>query len=125
MVFQRGNPVVLVVEDEAMILLDTVDMLENAGVTAIEAANARQALSILEDQSGVDVVFTDIDMPGDMNGLALAAEIRSRWPAIPVILTSGHMKPELHQLPPETSFFSKPYHQRELLTKISELISSG
>ncbi|MBS3848262.1 MULTISPECIES: response regulator [Devosia] len=125
MVFQRGNPVVLVVEDEAMILLDTVDMLENAGVTAIEAANARQALSILEDQSGVDVVFTDIDMPGDMNGLALAAEIRSRWPAIPVILTSGHMKPELHQLPPETSFFSKPYNQRELLTKISGLISSG
>jgi two-component system, response regulator PdtaR len=125
MVFQRGNPVVLVVEDEAMILLDTVDMLENAGVTAIEAANARQALSILEDQSGVDLVFTDIDMPGDMNGLALAAEIQSRWPAIPVILTSGHMKPELHQLPPETSFFSKPYNQRELLAKISGLISSG
>lgn len=78
------------VEDEALTRMYAVNLVEEAGYTAIEASNADEAISILESQKDIRVVFTDVDMPGSMDGLQLAHAIRDRWPPIELILTSGH-----------------------------------
>jgi CheY-like chemotaxis protein len=83
--------VVLVVEDEPLLRLMAVTMVENAGFAPIEAANADQAVRILESRTDIRIVFTDIDMPGSMDGMKLAACIRDRWPPVEIILTSGHV----------------------------------
>ena len=84
------QPYVLVVEDEFFSRLHAVDLVEAAGFRAIEASNADEAIGILEKRKDIRIVFTDIDMPGSMDGLRLARAIRERWPPIELILTSGH-----------------------------------
>lgn len=119
------DPAILVVEDEPMILLDTVDMLEDAGLITLEASNADRALAILEKRGDIAVMFSDIDMPGAMDGLGLAAAVRTRWPHVRIILTSGHMRPTSHDLPAGSVFFSKPYDRREILAQIRQLLAAG
>jgi CheY-like chemotaxis protein len=82
-------PVVLVVEDEAFIRFDVADMLRDGGLEVMEAANAQEALAVLGSGGRIDLVFSDIQMPGPMNGLGLAAHIMANRPDLPVILTSG------------------------------------
>ena len=82
-------PVVLVVEDEALLRMHATDMIEAAGYTVVEAANADEAVLILSQRMDIRIVFTDIDMPGSMDGLKLAAMVRDRWPPIELIVTSG------------------------------------
>jgi two-component system, response regulator PdtaR len=86
------KPLVLVVEDEAMIRLNAVMMLEDADVDTLEAGCADEAIVHLETNKRIQIVFTDIDMPGSMDGLRLAAAIRNRWPPIELVLTSGHVR---------------------------------
>jgi CheY-like chemotaxis protein len=74
------GPVVLIVEDEFLLRMGAVDMIAAAGFEAVEAANADQAIKILEARRGITVVFTDIQMPGSMDGLKLARAVRGRWP---------------------------------------------
>jgi CheY-like chemotaxis protein len=83
------HPVVLVVEDNFLIRMHAVDMIADADFAVVEAANADDAIVILEDRLDITVVFTDIQMPGSMDGLKLAAAIRGRWPPIKIIATSG------------------------------------
>jgi DNA-binding NtrC family response regulator len=109
-----GKPVVLVVEDEPLLRMMAVDLVEDAGFEAIEAANADQAVKLLETRADIRIVFTDIDMPGSMDGLLLAAAIRDRWPPIEVILTSGHVHVSEVMLPERCVFFSKPYDHTRL-----------
>src|ERR1700694_5339722 len=85
------SPKVLVVEDEMMLRMRAVDIVEDAGFTAIEAVNADEALAILESRSDVDLLFTDIQMPGSMDGLRLAHAVHQRWPSIKIILVSGQL----------------------------------
>ena len=84
-----NRPVVLIVEDEFLLRMDAVDMIAGAGFDVVEAANADQAIEILESRRDVTVVFTDIQMPGSMDGLKLARAIRGRWPPIKIVATSG------------------------------------
>ena len=84
-----SRPCVLVVEDEIFCRFHAVDLVEAAGYRAIEASNADEAIAILEARKDIRIVFTDIDMPGSMDGLKLARAIRDRWPPIELILTSG------------------------------------
>ena len=83
------GPLVLVVEDEPLLRLAAVEMVEDAGYVAVEAADAFEAVRILESRDDIRIVFTDIDMPGGMSGVTLAAAIRDRWPPIDIIMTSG------------------------------------
>jgi CheY-like chemotaxis protein len=83
---------ILVVEDETFIRLDAVEVLRAAGFDILEAANADEAIQMLERHSDIRLIFTDIDMPGLMNGLKLAAAVRDRWPPVRIIATSGHFK---------------------------------
>lgn len=104
-----GKPVVLVVEDEPLLRMMAVDFVEAAGFEVLEATDADHAVRILEARGDIRIVFTDIDMPGSMDGMKLAKAIRGRWPPIEVILTSGHYDPGDLELPSRGVFFAKPY----------------
>jgi CheY-like chemotaxis protein len=86
-------PKVLIVEDEMMLRMRAVDIVEDAGFSPVQAVNADQALSILESRSDISLLFTDIQMPGSMDGLKLAHAVHDRWPGIKIILVSGQVNP--------------------------------
>ena len=117
----RKRPVVLVVEDELLIRMDAVDMLSRAGFDVIEAVNADEAIMILESGSTIDVVFTDIQMPGSMDGLKLAAAVRKRWPPIKIVATSGVIKVGEDDLPAGSRFLPKPYSPSQIVGALREL----
>jgi CheY-like chemotaxis protein len=113
--------VVLVVEDELLIRLHAVEMIEEAGFEAVEAANADEAIRILESREDISIVFTDIHMPGSIDGLKLAHAVRDRWPPIKIIVTSGHAAVQQGALPAGGRFFSKPYQPSEIAQALYEL----
>ena len=94
-----SNPIVLIVEDEFLIRASTVAVAQAAGFHVLEAVNADDAVSILESRADVRVVFTDIDMPGSINGLRLAGVVRDRWPLIEIVVTSGKTPPSRMNCP--------------------------
>lgn len=118
---QTKRPVVLIVEDEFLIRMDAIDMVKAAGFDVLEANNADEAIAILEDRLDVTVVFTDIQMPGSMDGLKLAAAIRGRWPPIKIVATSGMTDVTKEDLPSGSRFIPKPYSPREIGEALREL----
>jgi two-component system, response regulator PdtaR len=117
---QRPSPVVLVVDDEEILCSLAVALVEDAGFQAVEAANADQAMAILEKRPDITMLFTDVNMPGSMNGLKLAHAVRNRWPPIKILIVSGHVDLREGDIPTHSRFFRKPY-QPEMV--ISELVS--
>ena len=115
------RPVVLIVEDDVLIRMDAMEMIERAGFDTLEAAHAEQAIAILTTRPDIHVVFTDIQMPGSMDGLKLAHFIRDRWPPIKLIATSGHIRPEGYELPHGGRFLPKPYSAREVAAHLKDL----
>jgi two-component system, response regulator PdtaR len=119
-----GKPtVVLVVEDDVLLRMDAVQMIEEAGFEVLEAATADEAIVILETRLDVNVVFTDVDMPGSMNGIKLAEAVRGRWPPIKIIATSGHFDLGSGDLPTGGRFIPKPYNFRAVTETIRELVA--
>lgn len=102
---------VLVVEDEPLLLLHAMTVIEDAGFEVIPAPNADRAIEILTHRADIRIVVTDIDMPGSMDGLKLAAFVRNRWPPIELIVTSGHTVPAPEDLPERGLFFPKPWDE--------------
>jgi two-component system, response regulator PdtaR len=98
---------VLVVEDEALIREVVAEELKEAGFTVVVAKHADHAIAILEARQDINLVFTDIDMPGSMNGLKLAAAVRDRWPPVHIIITTGKVRPL--EIPANALFIPKPY----------------
>lgn len=120
--FSSASPIrILVVEDEMVIRMDVVEMLDAAGFDIFEATNADEAIQMLERNSDIRLVFTDIDMPGSMNGLKLAATVRDRWPPIRIIATSGHFKVRAGDLPADARFIAKPYQAAQIISAVREL----
>jgi two-component system, response regulator PdtaR len=115
--------IILVVEDEAIIRMGTVQMLEDAGFAVLEACNADVALKILESRIDIDAVFTDIQMPGSLCGLRLAHAIRDRWPPIHVVVASGLKAPTQDEFPKIGRFIRKPYAPEHVLKALQELLS--
>jgi two-component system, response regulator PdtaR len=118
---RHSKPTVLVVEDELLMRMNAVALVEEAGFAALEATNADEAITILEARKDIRIVFTDINMPGSMDGLKLAHAIRRRWPPIELILTSGDLQIEEEKLPSRGRFLSKPYRPTELRSALSDL----
>jgi CheY-like chemotaxis protein len=114
--------VILIVEDELLIRMNAVEMIEEAGFEVVEAATADEAIAILEDRLDITVVFTDIQMPGSMDGLKLAAAVRDRWPPIKIVATSGHVKLGPGDLPEGGRFLPKPYSPAEIVKTLRELM---
>jgi CheY-like chemotaxis protein len=113
---------VLVVEDEPLMLMDALDLVREAGYEAIGAKDADEAIRILETRSDIQVVFTDINMPGSMDGIKLAHAVRNRWPPIEIIVTSGLALADVQQLLPERGiFFPKPYTPAQIASALHRL----
>jgi CheY-like chemotaxis protein len=113
-------PAVLIVEDEPLIRIGAVKIIEDAGFEVIEAASADEAIRILECRSDIRVVFTDIHMPGSMDGLKLAHAVRNRWPPIKIIVTSGRDLITEQDLPQGGRFFAKPYDRIAITDALRE-----
>ena len=101
--------VVLVVEDEELIRMTAMAMVEDAGFEPIAASNADEAIRILESRNDIRAVFTDVQMPGSMDGIRLARVVRNRWPPVALIITSGQTNVAESELPTGGRFLPKPY----------------
>jgi CheY-like chemotaxis protein len=115
-------PVVLVVEDEFLVREYAAGILEQGGFEVLQAKNARQALSLLEERQDIEVVFTDIHMPGDVDGLWLAREVRARWPHILLLMASGLERPCCDEIPDPGGFIPKPYEPEAVLKRVRRLM---
>src|SRR5438445_466507 len=115
------RPVVLIVEDEFLLRMDAVDMIAVAGFEVVEAGDADEAIDILESRRDITVVFTDIQMPGSMDGLKLARAVRGRWPPIKIVATSGLVDVGEKDLPEGGRFLPKPYNRNVLASVLREL----
>jgi CheY-like chemotaxis protein len=117
----RLVPVILIVEDEFLLRLDSAETIEHAGFEVIQAANADEAIAILNARLDIHVVFTDIQMPGSMDGLKLARFVRNRWPPIKIVATSGRVVVGNDDLPSGSVFLPKPYRGAEVVATLREL----
>jgi CheY-like chemotaxis protein len=113
---------VLVVEDEPITRMDVVDQLEEGGFKVYQAPDADRAIKILETNPAIRILFTDIDMPGSMDGLKLAAAVRDRWPPIKIVVASGLRKINMDALPDNSRFFSKPYNVNEIAATMRSMV---
>ncbi|MDB5637084.1 MAG: histidine kinase [Bradyrhizobium sp.] len=117
--------VVLVVEDEMLLRMRAVDMVEDAGYTSVEAVDADQAVAILESRSDIALIFTDIQMPGSIDGLGLAHSVHRRWPPIKIILVSGQLKLSTSDIPPNSRFFGKPLQASQMIAEMRDMIGKA
>jgi CheY-like chemotaxis protein len=114
--------VVLVVEDDMLLRMRAVDMVEDAGYICVEAVDADEAVAILESRSDIALLFTDIQMPGSMDGLGLAHSVHDRWPPIKIILVSGQLKLASIDIPANSRFFGKPLEAKVMIAQIQSMI---
>ena len=117
----QSKVVVLVVEDEPLLLMNAAEALEDLGFEVATAINADAAVSLLEARPDIHVVFSDVHMPGSMDGLKLAHYVRDRWPPIKIIATSGRADLSENDLPSGTRFVPKPYRLTSLGALIHEI----
>jgi CheY-like chemotaxis protein len=120
----KSQPVVLVVEDEPLLRIMAVEVVEEAGYVALEASNADEAVALLESRSDIDVHFTDINMPGSMDGMKLAHAVRGRWPPIKILLVSGQVQLQPFHLPSSSRFVEKPYRAAAMVEELRSLVGS-
>jgi two-component system, response regulator PdtaR len=117
------KPVILVVEDDDLLRICASDLLEDNGYAVVEAANAEAALEVLRTRSDVRVLFTDIQMPGPMDGMDLTREVHRRWPNVLLVVTSGRLRPKQEEIPDDGRFISKPYAEAELVGQVESLLN--
>jgi two-component sensor histidine kinase/ActR/RegA family two-component response regulator len=118
-------PNVLVVEDEMILRMRAVDIVEDAGFHPVEAVNADEAISILESRSDISLLFTDIQMPGSIDGLKLAHAVHERWPSVKIILVSGQVKPTDAERPADSRFFGKPLDVAQMIAEVQAMVGGG
>jgi len=114
------NPVVLVVEDEPIIRTETVQMIKDAGYTVLDVPNTNDAMAILKDRRDIRAVFTEIRVPGQLNGMDLGHAIAERWPWVRLIMTSGFLK--VDNFPAEWRYIPKPYDGAQVTAALRALI---
>jgi CheY-like chemotaxis protein len=121
---RNGKAVVLVVEDSPLIRMGAVELVLSAGYEALEAGDADEAIRILESREDIDLVFTDVQMPGTMDGVKLSHYIRDRWPPVKLIVASGAAVLAESHLPGGSRFFSKPYDDNMITETMAHLLAS-
>lgn len=117
-----SDPVVLVVEDQGLLRMTAVSIVEDSGFEALEAENADEALEILKDNPGILVVFTDIDLNAEKDGVWLAEQINRKWPHIDVIVTSGYPRPSNYNPDNVIAYYEKPYSEDKVLKQIQKAV---
>lgn len=116
--------VVLIVEDEPLLMMTAVDLVEDSGFEAAEAKNADEAVAVLKQREDIRILFTDIDMPGSMDGIRLAIKVRECRPDVEIIIVSGRVRPEPNVLPARSMFFSKPYNTGYVAQQLHRMASN-
>ena len=111
---------ILIVEDEMMIRMNTVEMVEEAGYAPLEAIDADGAVAMLESRSDIALMVTDIQMPGSMDGVELAQAVHMRWPLIKIIIVSALNQPI--DLPADSLFFGKPLEAQDMICQMRNMI---
>jgi CheY-like chemotaxis protein len=119
------KPAILIVDDEELLRLNAADLLEENGYSVVEAANAEDALRTLERRPDVRLLFTDIQMPGPIDGIELARLVHERWPHILLVMTSGQIQPSQAEIPDEGRFIAKPYRAGELLGQVNKMLTGS
>jgi two-component system, response regulator PdtaR len=119
------HPLVLVVEDEPLVRMVAAEGLEDAGFEVLEAESAADALDILNRRPDVDFLFTDVNMPGDVDGVELARLVHERWPALRIVVTSGKDHVKKSDIPDQGRFVPKPYRTHEVVHLIEEMASAA
>lgn len=122
---KNGKAIVLVVEDNPIILMGAVELVSSAGHEALHACDADGAIRILESRDDIDLVFTDVQMPGTMDGLKLSHYIRERWPPVKILLASGNAILEENSLPEGSRFLPKPYDPHSIADAMARLLEGG
>ena len=121
---EEGNPItILVFEDEALIRMVSADVLADAGFRVLEAQNADEAIAIMKGADRIEMMFTDIRMPGRMDGLELATFVHAHWPDVRLLVTSGHRVLADHEIPDGGRFVCKPYDLRSLVAEVRAIIA--
>jgi CheY-like chemotaxis protein len=120
----RPPPSIQIVEDEAFVRLLGAGMLAHAGFRVIEAADGAEALEFLEANADVQLLFTDVNLPGSIDGMALARQVHERWPRIGIIMVSGKALPRPHELPAGSHFHRKPYDTAAVVRHARELTAA-
>lgn len=115
---------ILIVEDEPLLRMFNADMLIDAGFEVLEAADATEALRLLETNSDIRVVFTDVEMPGAIDGFALAHRIGAQWPNIGVLVTSGRRYPDEVFTAASRCFVPKPFRVAQVVELIDAFVQS-
>ena len=116
------GPAVLVVEDEELVRIDNCERLEQAGLTVLEAADADEALALLEVHPEIRVLVTDVRMPGWMSGIDLARQVEKRWPEISILVTSAFYSADEGELPDNMTLFPKPFSPERLADQVRLLL---
>ena len=120
----RPSAAVLIAEDEPLIRMGAVYLVEGAGFKVYEAGSADAAIALLELHKEICLIFTDVDMPGSMDGLKLAHYVRGRWPPVKIIVTSGHVKVDEETLPAGSLFIPRPYDADEITHKLGQMLTA-
>jgi CheY-like chemotaxis protein len=115
-----SKPIALVVDDEPLIRMDTADIISKAGYHVVEASSADEALEFLVKHSSLQLLFTDIQTGGELDGLELARVVADRWPAIEVVVASGFRLPIEGELPDDASFIRKPFSAKTVMETLQE-----
>lgn len=118
------TPHILVVEDDPFVRDMVLDVLTEAGFSTCEAMAGEEALRRLVLQPDIDVVVTDVDMPGKLDGVELARRIRQSWPGVGVVLISGGSR-IMRPIPPQAKFLAKPFSAAALLRSISTFVEGS
>jgi CheY-like chemotaxis protein len=118
----KSTPVVLTVEDDPLLRMLAVEFVEEAGFVTLEAGNADEAVALLESRLDISLLFTDIDMPGSMDGLKLAHAVHDRWPPIKILIVSGKVRVQSIELPSNSCFVGKPYRTAALVAELRSLV---
>jgi two-component system, response regulator PdtaR len=117
------SPVILLVEDEELLRLCAADLLEERGFQVLEAPDADEALRIMAERPDVRLLFTDIQMPGALNGMELARKVHEQWPKVKLLITSGDLKPSEADIPDHGHFIGKPYRAADVNAEVDRLLN--
>ncbi len=124
--FERLGPAtVLIVEDDTLVQLELADWLAELGLTVLTADNADEAIAVLDANPQIDLLLTDIQMPGSMDGIRLAHHVAQRWPPVKIIVTSGCFGTQLSELPHDSLFLPKPVQRGHLWKALLDKTAYG
>ncbi|MFC5555610.1 response regulator [Methylobacterium iners] len=119
---EDDRPVILLVEDEALTIMDLGDVLEDGGYETVQCASAERALSILEARPDICGLITDVELSGKVNGFDLANSVAEARPQLPIVIVSGRAAPDPERMPPGARFIARPCTGEDILDQLKRLL---